>query len=73
MIQPATKKDAPHIAKLAVQMWDSVALSELKTEIAETIGCENAVLFVFGRAFEGKYEDNCNRGCNSGWKNNRCQ
>ncbi|MDO4317126.1 MAG: GNAT family N-acetyltransferase [Lachnospiraceae bacterium] len=46
MIRQATKKDAPHIAKLAIQMWDSAALSELETEIAETIGCENAVYFI---------------------------
>lgn len=48
MIGQATKKDVPNIAKLAVQMWDSAALSELETEIAETIGCENAVFFIYG-------------------------
>ncbi len=46
MITQAAQKDAPTLAKLAIQLWSSTTLSELEKNFAEIINNENAVCFI---------------------------
>ncbi len=46
MIKRATQKDAPILAKLAIQMWKDNTLSGLESEFSDIISSENAACFI---------------------------
>lgn len=46
MIKQAQQTDALTLAKLAIQMWEDSALSELESGFVEMLGGENAACFI---------------------------
>ena len=46
MIKKATKSDCRILAEMAIQMWDSHTIDELKAEFAETLSDSDAAFFI---------------------------